>query len=740
MRRLSLLSLALVASANAQEFSIQQFGASVSKRIPIQKPLSMPQGNEDNELEIVRYGTAKISGKAVTLRENCEIRYRGYQCFADEVDGDKDSQIFRFSGNVRLIGKDQTVVGEAVTVDFKRKTFTSAFANVRIAPNLTNNQLQGDVYLSGKQASGNLSRIQATGCTFTSCEFDKPHFHLDAKSTDIKPNKEIIFREVTINILGKSVLKLPLLWIPLGDRSVKYLPQLGQTEDEGFFIKNLYGFPMKGEDRGALRLDYMSKIGQGIGGNYYYRNKNTNGILRTYGVFGNVNTFNGNLQHEQKFNWGNILLDQDFQQNNYLTAPSATIENTRIAAAIGQTTNITFARQAQKQSGFSNSNQTITLGDRRQFGRTTTSLDTTFNTSSSSSGATRQTVDVRFQAQSDIRKATASVEYQRTIPIGEVANFFPGADRTPVLTFRSDGNRLLGSKASKILPFQTELSTGEFLDPVSRDRITRTSFGFNFNRATRDKGPWRLDLNGNFQQGFYSDDTAQYRVNFGTAGTYSLGKDFSANLRYSYLRPFGYSPLTIDRVGNTNYASFDVSWMTNSRSSFGIQTGYDIERSIQGTAPWQQVGIRSEYRLDKAFSLRSLSTYDTFNSLWSNVRIDAQWQRESFLASLGLRFDAQRSTWAAANLYLDGWQLGKTRIGTTLNYNGYSKQFDSQQYNFVYDLHDAEAILTISDFGTGFRSGREIGFFVRLKIIPFDTNFGFGRRGQPLGSGTGRDF
>jgi LPS-assembly protein len=278
------------------------------------------------------------------------------------------------------------------------------------------------------------------------------------------------------------------------------------------------------------------------------------------------------------------------------------------------------------------------------------------------------------------------------------------------------------------------------LDPVTKTNIGRGNLIFGFNRGIRDKGPWRLDFNGNFQQGMYSDDTAQYRLNFGTAGTYSLGKRLSANLRYSYLRGFGYSPLAIDRTGVTNYASFDISAQANEKSTFGLQTGYDIERSIKGDAAWQQVGIRSEYRLGSAFSLRSLSTYDTFNSIWSNVRLDAQWQAGDFMASLGARYDASRSTWSSMNLYLDGWKLGRLRVGSTLNYNGYTSQFDSQQYSFVYDLHDAEAILTVSDYGTGFRSGKEVAFYIRLKIIPFDTNFGAGRRGQSLGPGTGRDF
>ena len=740
-----LLAIALVlapAIALSQGMALSDFVRQVAlKKQPNKQTQSQPLPTpDDHVLELVKSGVLKGSGSKLTVTDGAEILYKGYRCLADSVEGDTQTQIFRFSGNVRVIGKDETVVGDAVTVDFKKKTFLANYSQVKISPNSVGNKIQGDAYLSGKTSQGNSQRIDAVDCLFTSCEYKTPHFHLDSEQATIEPGKQITFRKVKLNILGRNVISLPILWIPLGDRSFKYLPQMGQTEDEGFYIKNTYGFPMKGEDRAAVRTDYMSKLGTGLGTNYYYRNKDINGIARLYGVFGSVNTFNANLQHEQKLKWGNLLIDQDIQRNNYLTTPSATTTNTRIQANVGRTTTLSFSRQAQETGTFTNENQTFTLGDRRQFGKTNTTLDMTWNSSSGSSGSSRQTVDVRFQGQTDLKQASATLEYQRTIPIGEVANFFPGSDRTPVLTLRSDSKRLMGEKANPSMPFTTEMSLGEYLDPITQSRITRTNFQLGFNRAIRDKGPWRLDFNGNFQQGLYSDDTAQYRLNFGTAGTYSLGKRLTANLRYAYLRPFGYSPLAIDRTGITNYSSFDLSWMTNEKSSFGIQTGYDFTRAERSETPWQQVGIRSEYRLGQAFSLRTLSSYDTFNTVWSNIRLDMQWQTPTLMTSVGARYDAQRSTWSAVNLMLDGLRIGKTRIGANLAYNGYTKQFDTQQYSMVYDLHDAEAILTVSDFGSGFRSGREIAFYIRLKIIPFDTNQGFGRRGQAFGTGTGRDF
>lgn len=711
-----------------------------SPSIKSENPL--PVGKlDDKEIEIVRFGSIRNLGSGkVALTGGAEIVGRGYRCLADSIEGDRKTEVYRCVGNVRIIGIDSTVTGESVTVNFKTKTFFATYGIAQISPNLTGNQITGDAFLKGKEASGTSQKIKGKECEFTTCNETRPHFHLDSREAEIKPQKEVIFRSVKLKILGGTIIELPILWIPLGERTFKYLPQVGQTPDEGLFIKNTYGFPMRGEDRGAVRLDWMQKLGTGIGGNYYYRNKDSNGIAKLYGVVGNINTVQLTNQHEQRFGWGDLSFENDVQRANYLISPESTLINTRANLKFKGNTTIGFNRQEQSTAGFSNFNQTLTLNDQRKISGTNTNLDMTLSRSGGSAGAERQTLDVRFQGNRETSLGTASLEYQRTIPIGDVANFFPASDRTPVVSLRSTSKQLLGKKEIPTLPFRTEVNVGEYLDPILQSRISRGVFDLNYNRQIKDGGPWRWESNGGYRQSVYSDDTAQYRLSFGNTITYQLDKRMSANLRHSYLRPFGYSPLAIDRTGQNNLFTFDFSVNSNSKSQFGLQTGYDLIRADEGQVPWQQIGIRSDYRLGNAFSLRTLSTYDTFQQNWSNVRIDTTWQTPSLSASLGARYDAINQRWANLNAFIEGVEIGKTRIGAVFNYNGFTNRFDSQQYNVVYDLHCFEAILTVSDFGTGFRAGQEIGFFVRLKAIPFDTNFGRGRRGQALGSGTGRDF
>jgi LPS-assembly protein len=723
-------------------FYKQDLSAELKQLPPKVSP--MPDQPDDTKvLELVHYGEITVKRSQIELSDGAEILARGFRCLADSIKGDSSTEIYTCSGNVRIIGVDETISGESVTINLKNKTFFATYGKAQIKPNLLNNQLKSDAFLSGKEASGSSKKIFGKDTSFTTCDLVVPHFHLDAQSSTIEPSKEAILRKVKIVILGKTVVTVPILWIPLGERSFKYLPQVGQSADEGFYVKNIYGFPMRGEDRGAVRLDYMSKLGVGIGANYYYRNATMNGITKIYSVTGNLKTMTINNQHEQRFKWGKLTLDNDIQQNNYLTAPSSTLVSTRAQLKFPRFTTLTFNQQKQSSSGFNNSNQTITLSDARQWGKTSTTVDMTLNRSGSSSGSTgssRQTMDLRLSGNRDVKKGVFSLEYQRTIPIGEVTNFFPSSDKTPVLSFRTDSTKIFGADSFKTLPFRTEFSVGEYLDPILKRRVSRGMFDFNINRSIRDKGPWKWDFNGGFKQNVYSDDTAQYRIAISSGASYSLGKKLGINFRYSSLRPFGYSPLAIDRTGTSDMSTMDLSFMKNSKSSFGIQTGYDFVRSGKGEIAWQQVGLRSEYRVGGAFSFRTLSTYDTFRTKWSNIRLDSVWQSPLLLASVSARYDAIQSKWASVSAFIEGIEIGKTKFGTALNYNGYTKKFDSQQYNLIYDLHCAEAVFTVSDFGSGFRSGREIGFFIRLKSIPVDSGFGRGRLGNALGSGSGRDF
>jgi len=757
VRWLALALLLAPAMASAQHLEIGQVIRNLDKikpANPLEGPANPPQNSREgalgepvidpNALDIIRAGTFDREGDIVRIGGGTEFTYRGYRIFADEAEGDLRVDIFELKGNVKVISADSIVYGDRVVVDFPRNFYRAESGNATLKPSVIQGQFREDLYVRSRASEGSQRESWHYDSCATTCNLDHPHFSIDARETNVRPGRRIIFRDAKIRVFGATIIQIPYLSIPLDSYRYKYLPEVGQSRDEGYFIKNRYGVPLRGDDTFYARLDYMTKLGVGYGGDWGYRSRQLEGLLKVYALGAISNALSVSNTHRQRLSFGELALDTDFQRNNYLTAPGSTILSNRMALNIptrSGNTNINFARSSSAFSGSQSVSQNVSVADDRRFGpKTSTSLQVAWNQSSNSyagaSDFTSENLDLRFRATQDLTKANALLEYQRNIPVGDAGNFFGGSDRTPVITLTSDANRLLDRKTAAALPFRTSLSWGEF-GGLAGDRISRSYFDVSMNKSGGGRGRLRLDYGGQFRQGFYSDGTAQYVVggNFNTA--YQFGRDTSFNVRYQYLRPEGYTPIGLDRSGRTHYTTMDVSVRPQRYVLVGAQTGYDFNRAKQSDVGWQQVGLRADFVPRQDFQLRTLTTYDTFSQIWSSFRADLTYKPGETYLSIGARYDGFQKQWSNANLFLNNFKVGRTRFSAILSYNGFTKQFDATQYNFVYDLHCWEAVLNINEYRTGFRAGTEFQVFFRLKALPSSSGFGIGTRGQPLGTNVG---
>ncbi len=726
---------------------------------PIQMPPTQPVVNDPTirtgqlpepsvdpsrqELKVER-GDLKQDGEMITLKNGAHLIYRGYEIFGDEIEGNLSTNIFKAKGNVKVFGEKAYVKGDEVTVNMRNETFLARDSYVEARPSLLGGNIQRNLYINGGLAYGSQNEIFGEKCDVTSCDRTSPHYHLHSAKVTIRPGVRAIFRKVGINIFGKTIFKLPYLSIPLDERTYRYLPEVGQTFDEGYYVKFKFGIPLK-DDYSFLdtRVDYYSKKGPGLGLDYTYSNPNMRGIVNAYSILGDDRTLTINNRHRQDFSFGTLTVDNNYQQRNYLSAPESTLFNTRIGLLMpqgrGTQTRLDVLRSENKTGANTSTSESFKVGDVRRW---TPNFRTNFDlgyTQSKAQNASftneREQMDVKLRADYDLKRATAQFDYQRAIPVGETNNFFSGGDRTPVLSLGTDSRRLLGGRDGG-WPFTADLSIGEFANSLDKTRLTRTNLDFNLNRPDRSNRRFRFDMNGRFKQGVYSDDTAQYNLGLGLGATYMLGADTSLNLRYSYLRPYGYSPLQIDRIGRTNQITGDLTIRPYRTILIGAQTGYDILQLEQtnsfGTTPWQSVGARMEYRPVEYISFRALSTYDTFQKAWSNINLDMAYKPGATFVGLGAKYDGIRKTWSTASGFVDGFKWGRLRTSMLFSYNGYLKRFESRHFQFTYDLHCAEAVLTVLDNPVGFRAGTSVNFYFRLKAFPFNTGFGTGTSGQPV--------
>ncbi|MCE9557777.1 MAG: hypothetical protein K8R88_02385, partial [Armatimonadetes bacterium] len=550
-----------------------------------------------------------------------------------------------------------------------------------------------------------------------------------------------------LRILNKPILTIPYLVLPLNETGERVLPKVGHSRDEGYYILNRIATPLRGETYLNNRLDYFSKLGAGIGSDLHYSQGSMYGLARVYGIVGSVRSKLASIDHRMPLLGGKFALESVFQSSNYLTAP-----NTRTLIARSNFTRntkqgnfrFTFNQNSSKSSNYDTLSSSFALSDQRTWSpRTRTNLDLNYATSQSSGfnnqGVKSKRLDLRFRGTEDLTKAELELLYQRAIPIGTQANFYAGSDQTPMLSLKSDARRMFGDRFSQQLPFTIGVSVAELRDNQAK-RLTRSAFDWAMYKSNSAKNGSSFTYNARFKQGIYSDNTAQYVLALDGGYRYQIAPKSYFNWRHTYLQPEGFTPLNIDQSGKSNQSYLEIMTETRGGFRFGAQSGYDFRAADRKSVPWQSASLRLDYEPSKRFYVRTNSSYDTSRAKWQNIRLDSGIRVGEGFVTLGTRFDGDRHIWGNVNLYAEGLRFGKLKMSALASYNGYLKQFDSRHVSLIYDLHDAEAILQIIDNPTGFRKGTEIGFFIRLKVLPFDTPFGIGRRGQAIGSGTGHDF
>ena len=698
---------------------------------PVSKQPHAPGDPDGQEFHLIRSGAIAGKGDNAELTGGVEFTYQGYHVTAQTATWNRVTHTAVMAGDVKILTADSIVKGQRIIVDFDHKSYIAYDADSQISPSEVKGQIKAPLYVKGRESSGTSAETLTLDSDLTTCDLEHPHWDITGENTIVRPGHRAIFRRARIRLFGRTILKIPFLSIPLDDRTYNNLPSVGQDPTMGYYILTHYAFPWGKRDEVQTRLDYMSNLGVGYGINYIYHRKTSEGFVKFYAINGPWQELLISNEHKQVFSWGSITVDTDYQKNNFLTAPGTTLLNNKVALAFPRrdgSTQLTFSRNENDSSGFGTVSQSIAVSDTRTLIKdlkTTVNLNYLDTSQKSEQTSTdTQTLSVLFRASDEFTRGTANLDYQRTIPIGSSPNFFSGSDRTPELTFDTDATKLIGKKFNDILPFRAEASIGEFQE-YTGDHVSRESIDLNFQKYDKSTKPLHADFTGEFRQGFYSDNTAQYILNFGTNISYKFGRDTAATFRYNYLRPYGYSPLQQDQTGITNLATMDVSYRPVPSLLIGGQTGYDISRlQEQVGSPWQQVGIRSEWTPQKWFMFRTLSTYDTIDGDWSNIRLDLGYQPGASLITFGSQYDGVRKVWSIANMFINNFKVGKTMLSGNFSYNGYTDSFDSYQLSAIYDLHCAEAVFTYSEFNTGFRPGRTVNFFIRLKAFPFDSPFG----------------
>jgi len=721
--------------------------------------------------------TEETTQGTVIGRRGVLIIYHGYTLTGDQAELDTNRGVATFSGPVHLVGPTGQTAdvgpGGRLRLNLNRGTYTLTGARSIIQPEQVQAQigLIQPLYVYGGVVRGRPGFIDARNGQFTTCDFPDPHYSFGAREAYIIPGRRLVGRNVSFYRKGHRVFSIPYLFLPLDQRLARQtiFPTVGQTPDEGYFIKFAFGYALAAGLPGILRLEEFQKKGTGLGFDQTYgspdRPTRGSGLFTLYRLYDKsrgVEDVNGSLNHVQRIGTVNATLNTQFQQNSYFAGlTKSQSQNTTLGLTrnVGNLNTSLTTTLNQNSFGFGRS-QTLTSSlDNTYQPAAGSQLETRFDFSQFSSpgfaglgGDSRQELDSNLDYRNRGKLFDMEVlatKYMQLSSSSGSSRFLGGLERLP--EFRVATDALRAPLLRRFLPRTTrmDLSLGAFNEPSSLTKSQRARFNVDLGTTTQKiTGRSTLDYGGSFQQGFYGDDTAQYVLNGQSAYRLRVGNKSTLGATYTYLRPYGYTPFQFDYTGKTNLAGLNLALQESRAFQLTVGTGYDFNRtgSTPGyrATPFQTVSAQALYTPAQFLRFRTTLSYDLNNSrlldLTNSLRI-----RGADLLALDLsgRFSPELHRYTTINgdlnlpFFRDRREDAGYRVRAIAGYNGITSRLDYKGVALTRSWHDYELNLTYQDTPNGLRPGSTFNLTFRLKAFPAYEPFATGQYGQSLDTGIG---
>ena len=678
---------------------------------------------------------------------NVTACYKNMAITAQCGKADYKTNLASFEGNVVFQVGVQTVQGESICLNMRTGQWSFGSAESVITPQFLKGYIKAPLYAHSDRFQGIRDRrITAFGAQVTSCNLDHAHYELVSRSVSVYPDSKIVFRDVTAYLLGRRLITLPRIVVPIRDieRNPTIIPRVGESVEEGAFLKTAFSYVGTRTQSGALLLDLMTRKGIGTGLRHNYEFPKASGELYAYYIYDrniDKNTFTGNFSHDQRIGTVKANAAVNFRSNSYLYAPNSrsldgrlTLTRNRLGArsslVVNQSINDVFTRTS-RLAGNLRHNQLF--GD-------DISLDTAFDyTAFRSTGKTRARLTSQMLLLKKEEKFDWSISAQDLADLSDEAfvggGRFAGIERLPEVALVSDSTRL-----GRVLPFglpaRLKLSYGQFVELPADTHLGRAYLDIDtpikrYPLSTT----WTFGAGAGFRQFLYSDDTAQYAIDANAEISKRLGPTSKFAFTYRYQQPRGFTPFRFDYVGKYNILNTSLNFQESKKLRLSVLGGYNFE---QKKFPWRDITFRCAYQPTESFLLYTATGYDINRSRWrtliNQIRIRLG---EDFKLDLASRYDTTRSKLAVIKMQLDTKLGPKMRLQALAGYNGLTGRFDYRSVMLTRDLHCWEASLVYVNQGGFYRNE---GFFLnfRIKAFPLVQNYGMGPFGQAQDTSVGQ--
>jgi hypothetical protein len=538
---------------------------------------------------------------------NVHIFYTEGQIVGDKAVYDGEHTI-TITGHTYLLNRAQDSILYADSIVFDTQTRRAVLENGR-GESIAGVQ-HGKIHYSAEKMTSLANGVtHGDRGSFTTCEHPHGGYHVEARTIDVTPGDKLVARKATIFLGPLAIFYLPFLVVPLKNvndprRPTTFLPEVGYSQIDGYYIKARLGFAPSDTYYGYYRVDYYTKRGLGIGYSAVIGTKNKRRYLTidAYTISDHVvNARETNVNVQEQENFSNRLRGQfgvDYQGDF----------GSGISLPPSFNLTATLARQGN------NVNETLSFSDFKQ-GSLQDSLNLGFVDNFRISPAIQQLINISYNRTSNSVQSSGSVHINTDTHIyGKLADFDLVYDKTNFTSDPFGYNKLPELQVDPHIDWhgfqyapQIQLTVGEYSEPENAFSTSRAEAVLN------EAGAFKLgssDLNADFnvRQDYYgTGDEKAFETQDVSLSTPFLNS-FVNSVTYNEQHPIG--PATVpfeflDQLSGGSKSLQDVLRVFNKDIyTLSLSTGTNFDAMAQPVT----------YQLNARLSPRSLLVLGGF---WS---------------------------------------------------------------------------------------------------------------------------
>ncbi len=229
-----------------------------------------PASNVEINGDKVEYS---VTENKVTASGNVIVEHNGVSLYCDKMIFDRGNNVGTAEGNVVLVRKEGRFTGDKMIYNFD--TMKGDFVNAQV--------LAKPFHGAGTKISkeGENHIILHNGY-ITTCDFDEPHFRMQAQTVDIYQNDKAVAHNMTVKLGNMPILFIPRFTQSLKENRPTFILTPGYKKDWGSFILSQYRYYINDDVKATLHLDYRASKGLGEGADLSYNSRFGKGLVQLY--------------------------------------------------------------------------------------------------------------------------------------------------------------------------------------------------------------------------------------------------------------------------------------------------------------------------------------------------------------------------------------------------------------------------------------------------------------------------